>query len=142
MKHRHHVVQVGRGGTFWRTPVPGNEGDMHLHLPPTAVRVDDGDPLTHPDFAERLDLGVIVYDGHSVDCVRRYHHQLSSAALQTLLAYRDPDPATPYPPDFITLMAVQSDAQIEARNHADHPDTGSSIVLAEKHIKRSRGGRE
>jgi hypothetical protein len=86
---------------------------MHLHLSPAAVRVDDGDPLTHPDFADRLDLGVIVYDGYSVDCVRRYHHQLSGAALQTLLAYRDPDPATPYPPDFITLMAVQSDAQIE-----------------------------
>ena len=115
---------------------------MHLHLPPTAVRVDDGDPLTHPDFADRLDLGVIVYDGYSVDCVRRYHHQLSGAALQTLLAYRDPDPATPYPPDFITLMAVQSDAQIETRNHADHPDMGSSVVLAEKHIKRSRGPRD
>src|ERR1700751_2763989 len=110
MKHRYHVVQVGRGDTLWRTPVPGNEGHMHFHLSPAALRVNDGDPLTHPDFADRLDLGVIVYDGYSVDCVRWYHHQLPGAALQTPLAYGDPDPATPDPPDFIALMAVQTDA--------------------------------
>ena len=114
IEHRNHVVQFGRRDTLRRTPVPRNKGHLHLHLSRAALRVDDGDPLTHSDFADRLNFCVIVYDGYSVDCVRWYHHQLPGAAIQTLLPDSDPDPAAPYPPDFIALVAVQSDAQVRA----------------------------
>jgi hypothetical protein len=60
-----------------------------------------------------------------------------------LLAHYDTQTATSCPPDFITLMAVQTTATGRRRvtrgslrkANPDHPDAGSSIVLIEQNVK-------
>jgi hypothetical protein len=66
--------------------------------------------------------------------VRRHDDQLPGAALETLLADRDADPATSYPPDLITLVVVQTDTR-RGRSHPDHPYAGSAIALIKQDVK-------
>jgi hypothetical protein len=114
--------------------MPGNDRDVYLHLTGAALWIDDCDPLSHVKFTDYFGFRVVLQGDNPMFDVRRHDDQLPGAALQSLLAHRDADPATPYPPDLITSVVVQTDTR-RGRSQPDHPDAGSAVTLIKQDVK-------